>query len=106
MNAWLRYYVAVREADKAHENEGSRFYVVPKGDGTKLLIMDRRNFRRYKFKGYIDRRAKVMDLEKDCFYCTPYRDGSGGLPDEVVEMKKKLYWKWVGLMSRAKHLKA
>ena len=106
IKAWLRLNAAVIQADKAHACDGARFYVVPKGEGAKLLIMDRRNFRLLKMKGYIDPRAKVMDLEKDCFYCTPHRDGSGRLPDEVVKMKRAQYWRWAELMDAARRARA
>ena len=55
---YLRYSEAVKKADEAHAKDGDRYYVVPSNnkDGKiLLLVMDRKNFRRLKFKGYINK---------------------------------------------------
>lgn len=90
----LRLKEAVRQADEAHSLNGERYYVVANTKG-KLLIVDRKNFRGLKQKGYISRIAKVADLERECFYCTPYRNGSSKLSDEVVANKAIQYLSWV-----------
>ena len=88
LRAYLRYREAVRKADEAHEKNGERFYVMP-GVKNTILIMDRYNFRKLKHKGYISHKASVTDLEKECFYATPYKNGSAKMPTSVIELKKK-----------------
>lgn len=87
LRAYLRYREAVRKAEEAHEKNGERFYVMP-GVKNTILIMDRYNFRKLKHKGYISHKASVTDLEKECFYATPYKNGSAKMPTSVIELKK------------------
>lgn len=89
----LRLRRAVEMADEAHESTGERYYVMPTTDG-KMIITDRYNFRIMKKKGYISLEAKVMDLVKECFYCTPYRNGKEELPPDVVALKRRQYLSW------------
>lgn len=87
------YREAIRKADKAHADDGKRYYVLPSAEG-KLLIMDRENFRILKHKHYINSRARVQDLVNECFYCTPYRNGDGALSPEQLSIKRKQYQSW------------
>lgn len=80
--AYLRFREAIRQADKAYMQNNQRYYVLPSPDGT-LVIMNRKNFRILKRKGYIDRRAYVLGLEKGCLYCTPYGNGTRGMNAET-----------------------
>lgn len=99
--ASLRLTEAVRQADKAHEETGERYYVMPTtGTSGQLVIMDRSNFRKLKQKGYIAHEATVANLEMECFYCTPYRNGEGVLLGEIVSMKRKQYFKWLNSMRK------
>ena len=92
---YLRYRSAVNKADKAHEETGGRYYVMPSsGYDRKLLIMDRSNFRKLKQKGYINRNANQRDLLQECFYCTAYRNGDGYLDDKGRKVKLQLYFSW------------
>ena len=93
LQAGLMYREAVRKADRAHNSDGGRYYVMPSAEG-KLIIMDRKNFRIFKNKHYISHQAKVKDLERECFYCTPYRNGTGELPPLVIAIKRKQYLDW------------
>lgn len=98
LKATLRYDEAVRKADEAHEKTGNRYYVMPVyGSKGKLIVIDRPNFRIMKKKGYISRDARVFHLEKECFYCTPYRNGSNGsgklMPGDA-EIRRKSYMTW------------
>jgi hypothetical protein len=96
LRASLRLREAIRQADNAHREEGGRYYVMPMGGNRgQLIIMDRSNFRKLKHKNYISRKASVSDLERECFYCTPYRNGTGELPPSVIEMKRKSYFSWI-----------
>lgn len=101
IRASLRLREAVRQADEKHKETGERYYVMPAG-GKKgqLIIMDRKNFRKLKQKGYIAHEATVANLEMECFYCTPYRNGEGVLPGEIVSMKRKQYFKWLNSMRK------
>lgn len=101
IRASLRLAEAVRQADKAHAETGGRYYVMPaSGKKGQLIIMDRYNFRKLKHKGYITNEATVADLERECFYCTPYRDGGCAMPPEIVRMRRKIYYKWLESISR------
>lgn len=88
--AYLRFREAIRQADKAYVNTNQRHYVLPTPDGM-LIIMNRKNFRELKRKGYIDRRAYVLGLEKGCLYCTPYGNGTRGMNNETREERFKRY---------------
>lgn len=93
--AYLRYREAVKKADEAHAKTGERYYVMPSSGNKKaLLIMDRFNFRKLKHKGYIANKAFVADLERECFYATPYRNGTAEIPNSVIELKKQQYYSW------------
>lgn len=98
---YLRYLEAVKKAEEAHASNGERYYVMPatmpataKTGKPKLIIMDRRNFRRLRHKKYINREACVRDLVNECFYCTPYRNGSGYLDTEGRRLKLALYYSY------------
>lgn len=95
LKASLRLREAVRKADEAHQQTGERYYVMPaSADGCKLIIMDRFNFRKLKQKGYITHKAFVPDLERECFYFTPYRGGSCAISLEVEKIKRQQYYRW------------
>lgn len=93
IKASLIYREAIRKADRAHNSDGGRYYVMPSAEG-KLLIMDRKNFRIFKRKQYINSNATVKDMLNECFYCTPYRNGTEALPPLVVALKRKQYLSW------------
>lgn len=101
--AALRIKEAARQADKAHKQTGERYYVMPNGNRGKLIIMDRFNFRKLKQKRYVSPKVFVNDLERECFYCTPYRNGNGALPKEVVKMKCRQYMEFVAKNSKRKN---
>lgn len=101
--ASLRLREAVRKADKAHSDNGQRYYVMPtSGTSGQLVIMDRNNFRKLKQKHYINYNTFVRDLEVECFYCTPYRNGAGELSAEAVALKKKQYFSWLEAITKSK----
>lgn len=103
IRASLRLIEAVRRADKAHREDGERYYVMPAGSNSdQLIVMDRLNFRKLKQKGYVSRTAKVIDLERECFYCTPYKNGNGKLPASVIEIKRNSYYSWIGSPEKVK----
>lgn len=99
----LRLKEAVRQADNAHERTGERYYVMPtSGTSGHLTVIDRKNFRKLKQKGYINRKSHVNDLERECFYCTTYQNGGGQLPVEVMEAKLKQYYSWLDSVTKQK----
>lgn len=95
IKASLRLREAIRKADKCFEETKERHYVMPTTKEEQLIIMDRKNFRLLKQKRYIDRNKTIYDLEKICFYCTPYANGNGKLSKEDIALKKKEYLKWI-----------
>lgn len=95
LKAVLRLREAVRKAEEAHSKTGERYYVMPlSGNDGKLIIMDRFNFRKLKQKGYITHDAHVLDLEKECFYFTAYRNGTSGIVPDVESLKRHQYYRW------------
>lgn len=97
---------AIRQADEAHSKNGHRYYVMPtSGETGQLVIMDRDNFRKLKQKGYIGIRTFVSDLERECFYCTPYSNGSGELPADIIKQKRASYYSWLEVIRKIKKAK-
>ena len=95
IKASFRLREAVRKADEAHQQTGERYYVMPiSGSKGELIIMDRFNFRKLKQKGYITHKAFVPDLERECFYFTPYSNGSCAISPEVEKIKRQQYYRW------------
>lgn len=102
--AFLQLREAVRKADRAHAASGRRFYVMPSvvNGRRRLLILDRANFRLLKQKRYIPGRPFVRDLVAECFYSTPYADGSASLTPSLLALKRRQYFDWVEKMCRDK----
>ena len=101
IKARLQLIRAIKLADKCHAEDGGRYYVMPTFNRTKsgkrkhaLAVIDRSNFRKLKQKHYISQRASVADLLRECFYHTPYRDGSGEIPKHKLEEKLAQYYRW------------
>lgn len=93
IKAEIVYSLAVRKADNAHSENGERYYVMPSEDG-RLVVVDRRNFRILKRKNYISKDASVADMQRECFYCTPYRNGKGGMPSDIAALKHSIFLDW------------
>ena len=93
IKASLIYREAIRKADKAHADDGGRYYVLPSAEG-KLLIMDKKNFRILKRKHYINSKATVQDMLNECFYFTPYCNGDCAITPEIRAIKYKQYLSW------------
>lgn len=93
IKAEIVYSLAVRRADDAHHETGERYYVVPSLDN-KLVIVDRKNFRALKRKHYVDNDATIAQIQKECFYCTPYSNGSGAMPTEIFLLKRAAFLDW------------
>lgn len=95
---------AVRKADNAYEKTGNRYYVTGSMDG-KLVVMDRKNFRKLKQKGYISRDARISDLIIQSFYFTPYALGDGRMSEDVRKKMIKSYYKWREDFRRSEKMK-
>lgn len=93
IKAEIVYSLAVRKADNAHSENGERYYVMPSEDG-RLVVVDRRNFRILKRKNYISKDASVADMQRECFYCTPYRNGKGEMPAYIIALKHSTFLDW------------
>ena len=99
--AALRLKEAIRQAEKAHQVNGQRYYVMPtSGTSGQLIIMDRANFRKLKQKRYINRSTFVSDLEQECFYCTAYRNGTGKLSSSDIQAKRQQYYSWLTAIAK------
>lgn len=96
--AYLRLREAVRKADEAYRASGNRHYVIPahtpQGGSPRLMVIDRSNFRILKRKRYITSKAMTCDLAAESFYFTPFRDGSGRIPERVRRDKVRQYFAW------------
>lgn len=90
---YLKLRKAIITADELHASNKDRYYVVPGSDG-KLVIMDRRNFRRLKAKHYIGYNATLNDLRRECFYHTPYADESDPMPSDIRKERAEHYYAW------------
>ena len=90
---FLRYRSAVKKAQNAWRKSNQRYYVMPVSSKTeiKLILVDRKNFRILKRKGYINSLATVDTLVQECFYCTPYGNGNGYLNKKGMSIKFKQY---------------
>ncbi len=95
---------AVRKADNAYEKTGNRYYVTGSIDG-KLVVMDRKNFRKLKQKGYISRDARISDLIIQSFYFTPYALGNGRMSEDMRKKTIKSYYKWRDDFRKAEKMK-
>ncbi len=100
IRAYLRLREAIRRADDAHEQTGDRYYVMPNGKSEKLIIVNRTNFRKLKQKGYINRMVYVKDLERESFYHTPYKNGTGMLDFWQKEQKRDEYYHWIASLKK------
>ena len=90
---YLRYNQAVKLADENHARSGERFYVMPAAD-CKLIVVDRKNFRIMKQKSYYTHKANVIDLIRESFYFTPYRDESRRISPDDAQRKLSEYYAW------------
>lgn len=95
LRLYLAYRKAVRMADRAHAMDGERYYVYYSLDN-KLIILNRKMFKKLKLKRYIEQSSTIRCLERDCFYCTPYRNGSGQLPATYIKAKRFWYYQVMG----------
>lgn len=89
IKAEIVYSLAVRKANNAHSEKGERYYVMPSEDG-RLVVVDRRNFSILKR----NKDASVADMQRACFYCTPYRNGKGEMPADITALKHSAFLDW------------
>lgn len=103
LKATLVLREAIAQANELFAKTGERQYVVATSDKQpKLIIMDRKNFRKLKQKRYITHKAFIRDLEVESFYHTPYRNGSGELPPHIEKTKRRYYYKWYDAKCKSK----
>ena len=89
---YLRYKRAVRLADKRFQQTGQRQYVISDTKRKSLIIVERKTFRELKRKGYIPQSANIGHLTTDCYYHTPYANGSGEMPHDRILLKREAYY--------------
>lgn len=90
---YLKLREAVKTAEQQYAKNPDRYYVIPSTDG-KLLIMDRKNFRRLKRKHYISNNVTLNDLRRECFYYTPYANGTEAITPEERKERAEAYYAW------------
>lgn len=101
---YLRLREAVNTADEHHAKDGDRYYVMPSLDG-KLVIMDRKNFRLLKRKHYIAQNVTLNQLRSECFYHTPYANGTDRMPAIVRKERAEKYYEWITTWRKAEKMK-
>lgn len=89
---YLRYKRAVRIANRRFSETGQRQYVISDTKRKKLIIVERKTFRLLKRKGYIPQSANIGHLITDCYYHTPYANGTGAMPPDRMMLKKQAYY--------------
>lgn len=102
--AYLALREAIRQADEKHLDGGGRFYVLPGSDG-KLVVTDKKNFRILRRKHYINKEATIQDALNECFYFTPYKDGSGAISPLAIQVKRAQYLIWADAQHTIKKAK-
>lgn len=81
------YRKAVKEADLAHIEKGERIYVVSGyQDISKLIVLDRDNFRRMRKSLGIKDSFDV--LKKGAWYYTAYANEKGSMPEADREARR------------------
>jgi hypothetical protein len=88
---YLRFREAVKMADEAYSKTGQRHYVMYNSNGG-LIVLDRKNFRIMKQKHYIGKDVTIDQLARECFYYTPYGNGTAALDPQVADTKRKNYY--------------
>lgn len=81
---------ACKEANSKFKHYGDRFYVLGNTD-RKLYVLNKRMFKAMRADGYIHGDMFVRDMEEQCFYHTPYRNGHGQLTPEKRKKKLQAY---------------
>ena len=95
LKAFLKLNEAIKQADEAFARTGFRHYILPLQTKKKeLLIVDKKNFKKMKQKGYIDKSITITDVRKYCFYCTSFTNGIDKLSGPELRVKRKNYFKW------------
>lgn len=102
MKDYLRYRRAVQMADDAHDKDGDRYYVMPTMEG-KLMVMDRKNFRNLKRKGYIHKDATMQNAIEECFYYTPKLSNMEPITPHIQQQKFNEYQQWCKAMRMINH---
>ena len=93
--AFLIYRRAVMMAEKAHKQNGNRYFVIPcVGSKVELIVTDRKNFRGLKRKHYISEDLHIEDVLARCFYFTASKLGSDGPTDEQLRNRQMTYQLW------------
>ena len=97
----LRLREAIKQADKAYQENNQRFYVMPVNNG-QLIVLNRDNFRILKRKRYIPQKTNMQDVVRECFYCTPYSNGKEPMPPFVRKIRAAMYYQWCQKNRKAK----
>lgn len=96
----LKLKFAIHMANKAHAQNGKRYFVMP-DEKDRLIIMHRPSFRKLKHSGQVSYQAKVKDLIRESFYFTPYTNTARCnvekeiISPEVQESKRIMFHKYM-----------
>lgn len=90
---------AIHMANKAHEQDGQRYYILPDAND-RLIILTRYTFRKLKKQGLISSKATITDIIRESFYFTPHANGTGALSPAAQKAKRKMYLKYIEIRQK------
>ena len=76
-------------ADKEYEKTKIRQFVI-KHDTNKLIVIDKYSLNGMKKRGVMDKKVKVIDIQRNCFYATPDAIGRDRLTDAEINARKQM----------------
>lgn len=102
IKAYLQFRQAVRMAEEAHAENGTRYYIMPSVQKGKpvLIIINKKNFKGLKRKGYIPREASMPNLTRECFYFTERFSSDDAMHPDVAKQKREEFYKWHAAVSK------
>lgn len=92
---------AIHMANKAHEQDGQCYYVMPDAND-RLIILTRYSFRKLKKQGLISSKATITDITRESFYFTPHANGTGALSPVARKAKRKMYLEYTEFRRKQK----
>lgn len=93
LRSFIQLQSAIIKADRYHQLNGQRHYVMPFPDG-KLVIFSKDSFKDWKRKGYLQKLSSVGSMERQCFYHTAYQNGNGAMDEDTILLREAVFYAW------------
>lgn len=93
LRSFVQLQFAIMKADKYHQIDGQRYYVMPYKNG-KLMIFSKSSLKEWKREGCISKSSSVGSLERHCFYHTTYQNGNGVMDAADVLLREAIFYAW------------